>query len=126
MNQILHGKQPVNHGTVPFFINAKHLVYNNRKKIRENQSLLKTSYSNDLHDALLKKNGKSFWNCWNSKFESHIKCGEVEGSVDANIIAEKFSDHFSKSYVANNSDRANCLYEEYAILRDNYIGFPAN
>ena len=112
------------HGPIFDKRQASRLQY--RKKIRENQSLLKTSYSNDLHDALLKKNGKSFWNCWNSKFESHIKCGEVEGSVDANIIAEKFSDHFSKSYAANNSDRANCLYEEYAILRDNYIGFPAN
>ena len=112
------------HGPIFDKRQASRLQY--RKKIRENQSLLKTSYSNDLHDALLKKNGKSFWNCWNSKFESHIKCGEVKGSVDANIIAEKFSDHFSKSYAANNPDRANCLYEEYAILRDNYIGFPAN
>ena len=83
------------HGPIFDKRQASRLQY--RKKIRENQSLLKTSYSNDLHAALLKKNGKNFWNCWNSKFESHIKCGEVEGSVDANIIAEKFSDHFSKS-----------------------------
>jgi len=26
-------------------------------------------YTNDLHDALLKKNGKQFWRCWDSKFE---------------------------------------------------------
>jgi hypothetical protein len=36
------------------------------------------------------------------------------------------SGDISKSYMTNSCDRANCLYEEYAILRDNYIGFPAN
>jgi hypothetical protein len=45
-----------------------------RSKLRNNQELELSSYSNDLHDALLAKNGKTFWKCWNSKFESHYKC----------------------------------------------------
>ena len=27
------------------------------------------SYTNDLHDALLRKEGVAFWKCWKSKFE---------------------------------------------------------
>jgi exonuclease III len=103
---------------------SSRLLY--RKKIRENQNLTKESYSNDLHDALLKKNGKGFWNCWNSKFASHSKCIEVDGCVDANIIVEKFADHFSTCYVAHNTDRANRLFDDYVKLRENYIGLPSN
>ena len=75
---------------------------------------------------MLKKNGKSFWNCWNSKFASHSKWVEVDGCVDANIIVEKFADHFSKCYVAHNMDRANRLFDDYVKLRENYIGLPSN
>ena len=97
-----------------------------RKKIRENQNLTRTHYSNNLHDALLKKDGEKFWNCWNSKFASHFKNVEVDGCVDADIIVEKFADHFSKSYVAKNAHRAYCLSESYTLLRENYTGLPAN
>jgi len=103
---------------------SSRLLY--RKQIRENQSLTKESYSNNIHDALLKKNGKCFWNCWNSKFASHFKCVEDNRCVDANIVVEQFADHFSKSYVANNEDRANCLFEDYIKLREHYIGLSVN
>ena len=73
-----------------------------------------------------KKNGKSFWACWNSNFESHIKCDQVEGCVEINIIAEKFSSHLSNSYVSNSLDRANSLKEDYVSLLDNYCGLPAD
>ena len=115
---------PITHEHILETRQSSGLIY--RKKIRENQSLTKEFYSNDLHDALLKKNGKSFWNCWNSKFASHFKCVEVDGCVDTNIVVEKFADYFSKCYVANNADRANCLFEDYIKLRENYIDFPAN
>ena len=34
-------------------------------------------YSNDLHEALLKKNGTSFWKCWRSKFETIINASRL-------------------------------------------------
>jgi hypothetical protein len=40
-----------------------------RKRLREEQKLSVTSYSNDLHDALLKKDNTTFWRVWKSKFE---------------------------------------------------------
>ena len=50
----------------------------------------------------------------------------MDGCVDADIIVNKFTDHFSKCYVANNAHRAYCLSENYTLLRENYIGLPAN
>jgi exonuclease III len=95
-----------------------------RKKIRENQSQASSSYSNDLHEALLKKNGTGFWKCWNSKFENRQKCNEVEGSVDVDVIVNKFADHFSTAYSPNDATRASSLYDEFIVLRSNYSGFP--
>jgi len=40
------------------------------------------SYTNDLHEALLRKNGTEFWKCWRSKFECNKKFTEVDGCVD--------------------------------------------
>jgi Reverse transcriptase (RNA-dependent DNA polymerase) len=94
-----------------------------RKKIRDNQAQELTTYSNDLHDALLAKRGTVFWKCWNSKFEQNKNCDEVDGSVDANIIADKFATFFSESYQANDADRASILYNEYVNQRAKYSGF---
>ncbi len=123
-NQLWKAAGKPRHGPIFDKRQSSRLQY--RNKIRVNQNLSKTAYSNDLHDALLEKNGKSFWDCWNSKFESHFKCNEVEGSVDVNVIAEKFSNYFSNTYVANSLGRANSLKEDYVSLRENYCGFPAD
>jgi len=56
------------------------------------------TYTNDLHDALLRKEGVAFWKCWKSKFE----CGNrgvshVNGITDATAVAELFATHFAKT-----------------------------
>ena len=83
-----------------------------------------SSYSNDLHGALINKNDNGFWKCWNSKFECHHKCNGAKGSVDVDFIAQKFADHFSTAYSANDTSRANSLYDEYINAHVNYSGFP--
>ena len=95
-----------------------------RKRIREGQRINFESYSNDLHDALLKKNNTVFWKCWQSKFESINKCTEVEGCVDSDIIADQFAQHFSKSYSCNNVQRMQTVLEEYNQQRKSYCGLP--
>jgi exonuclease III len=121
-NQVWKASGKPRHG--PIFNKRQTCRLQYRKKIRENQALVVSSYSNDLHDALLKKNGTNFWKCWNSKFECNYKCNEVEGCVDVDIIANKFADHFSAAYTATDINRANSLYTEYVTLRANYVGFP--
>ena len=58
--------------------------------IRQAQRMNDDIYSNDLHEALLKKNNTTFWKCWRSKFDSTNKCTQVDGCVDANIILAIF------------------------------------
>ena len=106
------------------------LVFEKRNKyrlayqqlIREEQKREKLSYTNDLHDALLKKDGRTFWNCWRSKFERSAPCSQVEGCVDDDIIANQFSQHFSKSYNYNNKSRADSLFDLYTRARSKYSG----
>ena len=38
-----------------------------KKRIREDKQQETVSFTNDLHEALLHKNGKEFWKCWKAK-----------------------------------------------------------
>ena len=96
-----------------------------RRKIREGQKLETGSYANDLHDALITKNGGMFWKCWKSKFSSNKnKCGQVDGLVDDEAIAANFVKHFSSVFACNNVNRKQALEAEYNKLRINYWGMP--
>jgi len=97
-----------------------------RKRLREEQKAETVTYTNELHDALLKKDSNAFWKCWRSKFESHSKCVEVEGCVDPTVVVNKFADHFSQSYTYNDEDRFKSLKDEYNCLRMNYYGVPCS
>ena len=97
-----------------------------RRRIREGQKSATELYTNDLHEALLQKNHTAFWRCWRSKIDnqSRRKCHEIEGSVDNDIIAKKFAEHFSSSFSCNNPVRKDKLKEEYWRMRTDYFGFP--
>ena len=95
-----------------------------RKCIRECQNRSTLVYTNDLHDALLRKNGVEFWKCWRANFQSVNNCVEVENSVDSDIIVDKFASHFSSTYTHNNAAKAKELYDEYKCMRATYSGFP--
>jgi hypothetical protein len=97
----------------------------NRKRIRDGQRASVTTYSNDLHDALLSKNGPDFWKCWKSKFDSSPNnCEQVDGCVDSDVIADKFAQHFAKAYTSIDATRAEELKSEYAAMRSVYLGSP--
>ena len=73
-----------------------------------------SSYTNDLHECLLRKNGQDFWKSWNTKFRSDSKCVQVDGCVDSKTIADKFAEHFAKAYTSNSAQRAAELQSEYS------------
>ena len=60
-----------------------------RKRLRQGHDTATEYYTNELHDALLSKQGPTFWKCWKSKFDLGNKCTEVDGCVDAHTIADK-------------------------------------
>jgi len=94
-----------------------------RKRIRECEQESTLVYTNELHDALLRKNGVEFWKCWRANFQPVNKCVEVENIVDSDVIVGKFAAHFSSSYTHNDADKAKRLYDEYKTLRATYRGF---
>ena len=95
-----------------------------RKGLRDAQKLSTNVYSNELHEALLAKDGPTFWRCWRSKFDIRNKCEHVGGNSDDKIIANNFAEYFTNIYSPNNSQRASSLFTEYSRLRDNYSGLP--
>jgi Reverse transcriptase (RNA-dependent DNA polymerase) len=106
----------------PIFSKRQSCRLQYRKRIRENQNNETSAYSNDLHDALMEKNGPTFWKVWRSKFESKNKLLDVEGDSDAYIIADKFALFFSQCCSANNVTRAAELFADFTSMRENYCG----
>ena len=66
-----------------------------KKRIREEKMAKTAHYSNDLHEALLRKSGQDLWKTWKSKFE-YMKSNvmQVYGITDGVLICEKFAKHF--------------------------------
>ena len=95
-----------------------------RRCTREHQKSNDEHYTNELHNALLQKNGKTFWKCWRSKFECCNNVTQVDSSVDADVIVGKFAEYFANIYTCNNERESERLKEEYLKLRTNYSGLP--
>jgi len=108
----------------PIFADRQTSRLQYRKCLRDYKKYETECYTNDLHDALLQKNSKSFWQSWHSKFGYKSSCTQVDGCVDADVVASKFRDHFSKAYSCNNADQAEKLKCEYQSQRSKYCGMP--
>ena len=97
------------------------LAYRNGIRIRERDE--KLFYTNDLHEALLQKQGKVFWNCWHSKFESSKRTVKhVDGITDLEVIAEHFASHFSNVCSNSTTEGAKRLKSIYEQMRAGYCG----
>ena len=57
----------------------------------------KTVYTNDLHEALLNKNGPAFWKCWRSKFECEKRQDfQIDGTSSTEEIIENLLNILSR------------------------------
>ena len=94
-----------------------------KSSIRKRQREAKEAYTNDLHEALLSKQGKVFWKCWSSKFNSGKRpIVHVNGITDECSIAEDFAQHFAKVCTSNSKEGAARLTAKYAQMRSDYCG----
>lgn len=110
----------------PIFIERIKARNEYRKMIKECQKNEQTSYTNELHEALIAKDGIGFWKCWQSKFTSYTNCDEVDGCIDPNTVANKFREYFSSIYSPNNKSTAELMHQNYANKRLLYVGDPMN
>ena len=106
------------------FTNRQRSRMQYRKRLRECEQQSTLSYTNDLHEALLRKNGVAFWKCWRAKFESSSKCVEVDKCVDFDVVVNKFASHFSAAYTPNNAVKADKIRDDYSRMRVGYCGLP--
>jgi len=99
------------------------LRYKNR--IREEQAQEQNVFSNDLHEALMHKQGQDFWKIWKSKFDSKTNnIIQVNGTADGSIIVNDFANHFEKICTPTSAARNIELKEKYLSIRADYHGCP--
>jgi exonuclease III len=104
---------------------AEKLAY--KRRIRQGQREEAENYTNELHDALIQKSGKTFWNCWKSKFNNNNNKKhliQVDGSVDSNIIANNFANYFEQACSNFSIERSSELRQLYTEKRAVYQGLP--
>jgi len=102
---------------------ASRLLY--KQRIREFQRHEACSYTNDLHESLLSKDGPSFWKCWRSKFDiKRSTASQVDGLVNDNDIADKFAEYFVQSSANLTEEGSNKLRTDYDSKRSTYCGAP--
>ena len=107
-------------------------IFNERQQCRrrykhcykEHQRAAAETYTNELHEALLKKDGLTFWKCWRSKFSSTQTCNQVDGYVDPLVITQKFMEHFSSICSNTEDDHSKDLKDEFLNAREHYAGVP--
>jgi hypothetical protein len=96
-----------------------------KKCIGEGQISQTSSYTNDLHDALLKKNGQAFWQVWNSKFRNKAPAViQVDGKSDNTVIANTFANYFARNCSPLSNDLNHAFSLRYEELREQYTGSP--
>ena len=96
-----------------------------KKRIREEKMAETAHYSNDLHEALLRKSGQDFWKTWKSKFEHKISNAmQVDGITDSVLICGKFAKHFETVCSPLNAQHNNLIKDNYKELRSQYYGTP--
>ena len=111
-------------GSGPIFRDRQSCRLRYRQSIKEHQKAATLSYTNDLHDALLHKDGPRFWKSWRSKFELTFNCEQVDGCVDPSTIAGKFQQHFSGLCSSVDDSHAQALEDEFENRWRSYAGAP--
>ena len=106
-------------------------VYDNYRKdkaaykleIRAKKREDKQVYTNELHEALLRKQGTAFWKCWGSKFNAgRCTVSHVNGITDPTEIVNNFARYFEKVCTGNTISGADRLRKEYEAMRKRYCG----
>ena len=98
-----------------------------RLEIRRRRVAETEQYTNDLHEALMQKQGASFWKCWRSKFDNNKSAvNTVDGVTDPKVIIDHFVSHFSKSCNTDNETAADRLKRLYVDRKSHYHAASVN
>jgi len=91
--------------------------------MREYERQEKAVYTNDLHEALLNKNGPAFWKCWRSKFEREKRQDFlIDGTSNTEEIIDKFVEYFKRIGCSLTEAGNQALFDKYISRRGSYVG----
>ena len=109
----------------PIFSEYKKCKLLYKTRLREERTAETCNFTNDLHDALLRKSGQEFWRTWKSKFSSNSSSVvKVDGSADNQVIADKFANYFESISRPFSTKRDEELKTQYTAMRSMYYGSP--
>jgi len=109
----------------PLFAKARSAKMLYKKRIKECQRQETSSYTNDLHDALISKQGNAFWRCWRAKFDSNSRrVVQVDGLTDETGILNSFEQYFINTCSNLSAEGSRKLTEVYHNKRKDYCGLP--
>ena len=111
-------------GSIFFEYRKDKLLY--KKRVRDEQAKESISFTNDLHEALLRKSGQTFWKCWRSKFDNKVSRSQpIDGAVDGSSIASNFAKHFETVCRPFSDARNSDLKARFESMISNYCS-PLN
>jgi len=91
-------------------------------RIKTEQSAETEYFTNDLHDALMKKSGREFWHVWKSNFETtNSRNVLVNGISDGRAISDAFAKHFKEVCALHSEHRNTELKAVYTVMRSSYV-----
>ena len=94
------------------------LIY--KKRLKDEQGRETSVFTNDLHDALLRKSGTDFWKIWKSKFGGNNRVIQVNGKSEPTEIVNIFAESFEKTCTPVNATRNEELKAVYENMRISY------
>jgi len=105
----------------PIYNNYKRDKLQYKRRIKDEQKRETLTFTNDLHDALLRKSGHDFWKVWKSKFEANSDhCVQIDGTSDCETIAVKFANFFQKVCTPYSDERNDEFRAQFINRRSAY------
>jgi len=90
-------------------------------RLKEEQGRETSVFTNDLHEALLRKSGTDFWKVWKSKFGGNTsRVIQVNGTSNCSEIANIFAKSFEKTCTPFSAGRNEELKVAYGSKRTSY------
>jgi hypothetical protein len=97
-----------------------------RQMIRSSESQAVNYFTNDLNDALQRKNGVAFWRAWKAKMGSNKNDLVVNGKRDPREVAEDFETFFADQSAGRHSEKSFYLGKTTKAKLNEYVGAPCN
>jgi exonuclease III len=93
-------------------------------KLKEKEN--SNHFSNELHEALVNKNGDDFWRQWKAKFGKKKNSQVINGSSNPGDIAAMFANYFKDLYTSNSPNKHEAFKQEFNSQYKNYNGDSFN